>query len=187
MAAIPRSKDDGAAARKAEPTSRVLSAARLAAAQALYQVEMTGAAPETVLAEFLHHRQGAELGEEEGTAALDADLLTELLQGTVRERAAIDAAISALLPPDWPLQRIEKVMAALLRAAAYELVWRPSVPARVVISEYVDLAHAFYQGKEIGMVNGVLDRLARLQRPAEMEEAGPGEDRGRGGKNPGTG
>jgi len=164
MSASPDVKAGGS---KRNGASR-LSAARLAAVQALYQIDMTGTAPETVLTEFLIHRQGAELDEEGPVAAMDRSLVAELVCGTARERERIDQALRSLLVADWPLERIEKVMAAVLRAGAYELMERPGVPARVIISEYVDVAHAFFQGKEISMVNGVLDRLARTLRPGEM-------------------
>jgi N utilization substance protein B len=106
---------------------------------------------------------------EEGIAP-DEALFSELVRGVARERAALDRMIAEQLVDAWPLARIEKVMAATLRAGAFELTHRQEVPARVVINEYVDVAHAFVGGKEVGMVNGVLDRLAHILRRAEMGE-----------------
>ena len=103
------------------------------------------------------------------------ELFAELVRGVARAREELDRMLGEQLVADWPLARIEKVMAAVLRAGAYELMHRPDVPARVVINEYVDVAHAFFEGKEIGMVNGVLDRLARILRAAEMGEVDGGK------------
>ena len=150
---------------------RVLSSARLAAVQAIYQLDMTEASAEGVVEEFLRHRAGAAFDEGEEGIAPDSALFAELVGGVAREREALDRVIAAQLVEAWPLARIEKVMAATLRAGAFELMHRPEVPARVVINEYVDVAHAFVGDKEVGMVNGVLDRLARAVRGAEMGEA----------------
>lgn len=149
-----------------------LSSARLAAVQAIYQMEMTGVGADAVVGEFLLHRGGAELDESGRTAEADRALFVELVRGVAEHRAEIDRRIASLLVEDWPLERIEKVMAAILRAGAYELGHRPDVPARVAISEYVDVADAFLAKREVGMVNGVLDGLARLLREAEMGTPG---------------
>jgi len=167
----PRDSDDAAA------NARALSAARLAAVQAIYQMEMGGTSPDTVIAEFVHVRGGAELDEGdlaagEGRYEADRALLGELVKGVAAHRAELDGLISALLVEGWPIERIEKVMVAILRAGAFELLYRPAVPARVVINEYVDLAHAFFDAKEAGMVNGVLDRMARNLRAPEMDGDG---------------
>ncbi len=145
-----------------------LSAARLAAVQALYQVEMTGASAESVLAEFLAHRLDEEV---DGLclAAADRRLLDELLRGTVAERDALDDMLAAVLDENWPVERLEILLRIVMRAGAFELSRRPEVPARVVVAEYVDLAGAFFGGKEPGLVNGVLDRLARTLRPEAFE------------------
>lgn len=157
--------------------TRALSAARLAAVQAIYQMEMGGTEADTVIAEFVQVRGGAELdmdnrGGGEARTLADPALLGELVHGVADHRAELDGMISALLVAGWPIERIEKVMVAILRAGAFELVHRPKVPARVVINEYVDVAHAFFDAKEAGMVNGVLDRLARNARAAEMDRDG---------------
>jgi N utilization substance protein B len=157
--------------------SRVLSSARLAAVQAIYQLDMAGGSAEAVVAEFLRHRGGAEFDDDGNAIETDEALFAELVRGVTSEREALDAMVGSLLVEGWPLARIERVMAAILRAGAYELKWRPTVPARVVINEYVDVAHAFFGGREVGMVNGVLDRLARVLRQTEMEQVGDGPER----------
>ena len=163
-----------AAGRTGKPAGSGLrrSAARLAAVQALYQIEMTGAPSETVIGEFLDHR----LKEEVDGVRLDgADrrMLRDLVAGIAREATMLDDMLSAVLEDDWPVERLETLLRLVLRAGAYELSERPDVPPRVVIAEYVDLADAFFGGKEPGLVNGVLDRLARSLRP-EIFAAGHG-------------
>jgi len=147
----------------AEATRR-RTAARLAAVQALYQIEVTGASPANTVVEFVKHRLGTQAeGEDFGPA--DDALFADLVEGTCARRQELDRHIAAALTPDWPLERLEIILRAILRAGAYELLARPEVPARVAISEYLDIAHAFFAGKEPGLVNGVLDRLARTLRP----------------------
>ena len=172
MAGIPKS---GEGSGLAADRRRGLSSARLAAVQAIYQLDMAGGTAEQVVPEFLRHRGGAAFDEGEEGVAADHALFADLVGGVARERATLDGLIGKHLAEAWPLQRLEKVMAATLRAGAYELMRRPEVPARVVINEYVDVAHAFLGEREVGMVNGVLDRLARVLRGAEMGEAGGGE------------
>jgi N utilization substance protein B len=181
------SSDNVAGPGSAQAGGRALSSARLAAVQAIYQMEMTGVSADTVVMEFIQHRGGAELGEEEHAVAPDRVLFAELVRGVAAEREALDRAVASLLVAEWPLERIEKVMAAILRAGAFELMHRPTVPARVVINEYVDVAHAFFAGKEPGMVNGVLDRLARILRETEMESAGKTGETPGGRRKAGTG
>jgi N utilization substance protein B len=147
----------------AEPGRR-RTAARLAAVQALYQIEVTGASPANAVGEFLKHQLGVQ-GEGENFGAADEDLFADLVEGTCARREELDRHIAAALTPDWPLERLEIILRAILRAGAYELLARPAVPARVAISEYLDIAHAFFAGKEPGLINGVLDRLARTLRP----------------------
>jgi len=152
---------------------RKRTVARLAAVQALYQIDLSDAKPETVIAEFVTHRLGREVdGQNYGEA--DAALFADIVRGTAARRDDLDRAISDILTPDWPLARLEMVLRAILRAGTYELLARPDVPARVAISEYLDVAHAFYAGKEPGLVNGVLDRLAHRLRPADLDEGGDG-------------
>jgi transcription antitermination protein NusB len=158
----------------AEPGRR-RTAARLAAVQALYQMEVSGASAANVVMEFIRHRLGHE-GEGESFGAADEGLFADLVEGASARRGELDQQIAAVLTPDWPLERLEIILRAILRAGAYELLARPEVPVRVAISEYIDIAHAFFAGKEPGLVNGVLDRLARTLRPAGLREEEGGND-----------
>jgi len=149
------------------PAAGKRSLARLAAVQALYQIDLGGADPAEVIAEFAAHRLGREI---EGDRYGDADraFFATLVNGARERGAEIDAALAAALPMDWPLERLERVLRAILRAGAFELLALHDVPAPVVINEYLEIAHAFFGGKEPGMVNGVLDRLARTLRSEEL-------------------
>ncbi len=136
------------------------SAARLAAVQALYQMELAQTDVGEVLAQFSTRTAGGNF--EEGNVG-DADFshLKNIVEGVVREQRAIDTKINESLAPGWSLERLESILRAILRAGAFELLFRDDIPGRAVISEYVDVAHAFYDGDQPGFVNGVLDRLAR--------------------------
>ncbi len=112
-----------------------------------------------VLSQF-SSQEGLKLDETENAAA-DVGHLKNIVEGTVREQRTIDSQISRHLNPSWPLERLDSVLRAILRAGAYELMFRHDVPARTAIDEYVNVAHAFYEGDEPGFVNGVLDKLAR--------------------------
>ena len=147
------------------------SAARLAAVQALYQIEMSGADPEDVTVEFVQHRLGGSARDATLPEA-DQGLFAELVQGACARQAEVDTRISHALANGWTLGRLELLLRVVLRAGAFELMGRPDVPARVVIDEYVEVAHAFFERGEPGLVNGVLDSLAREIRPAEF--AAPG-------------
>lgn len=142
-------------------------AARLAAVQALYQIAMTGGPAERVVREFLDERLKEEV---DGLSLAEADrrLFTRLVPGAMRVAETSDDMLAGVLPEDWPLDRIETLLVALFRAALYELAEEPETPAKVVITQYVDIAHAFFGGKEPGFVNGLLDRLARDLRPEEL-------------------
>jgi N utilization substance protein B len=149
------------------PAAGKRSLARLAAVQALYQIDLGGADPTEVIDEFAAHRLGREIdGDRYGDA--DRAFFAKLVNGTRDRGAEIDSAIAAVLPADWPLERLERVLRAILRAGAFELLALGDVPARVVINEYLEIAHAFFGGKEPAMVNGVLDRLARTFRGDEL-------------------
>ncbi|WP_374763815.1 transcription antitermination factor NusB [Yunchengibacter salinarum] len=137
------------------------SAARLAAVQALYQLEMDpDLKPTTAIQEYISHRLGAEIEGEQYVEA-DSDLFRDIVEGAWGRRAEIDPLLSDTLSADWPLDRLERLIRAVLRAGAYELLARPDVPTAVVITEYVDVAHAFVERAEARFVNGVLDRIAR--------------------------
>ena len=142
-------------------------AARLAAVQALYQMDLAGSGLDEVLAEFEKHWLG---GEVEGAQYLPAEaaFFRDIVSGVVREQRALDPQIDDALARTWPLKRIETVLRAALRAGLYELSHRRDVPARVVVSEYADVAAAFVERDETGMVNAVLDQLARQLRAAEF-------------------
>jgi transcription antitermination protein NusB len=148
--------------------SRRRSVARLVAVQALYQLELNrGADAEAVVREFARHRFGHEIdGDRYGEA--DPALFSDVVHGVTADLEQLDTTISAALTEEWPLQRLDTVLRAILRAGAYELVHRRDVPPRVAISEYTAVAHAFFSGKEPGLANGVLDKLGRTLRAAEM-------------------
>ena len=139
------------------------SAARLAAVQALYQQEMEGTPVAPLLHEFHHHRLGATI---DGVEYADAEVafFDDLVKGVDARREEIDALISDNLAADWSLARLDKPMRQILRAGAYELVARADVPTGSVISEYVDVAKAFYDKRETGFVNGLLDAVAKAVR-----------------------
>ncbi len=139
-----------AAPARAEVSRR--RAARLAAVQAIYQIDLTGAEAASVLTEFRHHRLGG---------GADRGLFEDLVQGTWGRCREIDRTLSGALVESWPLQRLDRTLRSIMRVGVYELSAHEAVPAPVVINEYVDLAHAFFGGKEPGMVNAVLDRLAQ--------------------------
>jgi len=146
-------------------------AARLAAVQALYQMDIAGTGLNDILAEFESHWIGREV---EGNQYLPAEaaFFRDVVGGVVREQRTLDPLIDAVLEQSWPLKRIETILRAILRAGAYELDHRRDVPARVVVSEYVDVAHAFVDREETGMANAVLDAIARKLRGTEFEKAG---------------
>ena len=145
------------------------TAARIAAVQALYQIEMSGTPAADVIAEFRDHR----LKEPEQQPAPDVNLFASLTAAASVRRSDIDRLISGALASGWAIERLDSVMRALLRAGVCELLEFADVPARVVIDQYLDVAHACLAEKEIGFVNGVLDRLARELRPQELGAAGP--------------
>src|SRR5476649_2152431 len=142
-------------------------AARLAAVQALYQMDIAGAGINDIFAEFESHWLG---GEVEGDKYLPAEaaFFKDVVAGVVRDQAKLDPLIDDALSKGWPLKRIDAILRAVLRAGSYELEHRKDVPARVVVSEYVDVAHAFVDGDETGMVNAVLDQIARQFRAEEF-------------------
>ena len=139
----------------------------MAAVQALYQIEHSGASPDIVVEEFLRFRLGASFDTENEVAPQKAEF-TEIVRGASGRISAIDETISAALSNKWTFDRLEFILRAVLRAGIYELEAAPGTPARVVISEYVDVAHAFYEGQEPRMVNGILDRVARSVRGEEF-------------------
>ena len=158
------------------------SGARLAVVQALYEMDISGKGVLDALAEFEAFWIGQEV---DGIVHPEAEtaFFRDLLRGTVEEQRAIDPKLDQALAQGWPLRRIEIVLRAILRAGAYELMFRRDVPVAAAISSYVDVAHSFYTADEPGLVNAVLDRLAREVRPGEVR-AGKGAGKG---KRPGQG
>ena len=148
--------------------SRSRSAARLAAVQALYQQEMEGTPTARQLKEFHDHRLGATIEDAQYHAA-ERDFFDDIVTGTHARRAEIDGLISQRLAEGWTLERLDRPMRALLRAGAYELIARPDVPVASVITEYVDVAHAFFDKRESGFVNGLLDAIAKEARQTSPE------------------
>ncbi|QNA86249.1 transcription antitermination factor NusB [Sphingomonas sp. So64.6b] len=146
------------------PRSKARSAARLAAAQALYQHEMEGTKIPQLLHEFHQHRLGATIEDAEYAEA-DVDFFDDVVKGTHARLEEIDLAIAAKLAKGWSMARLDKSMRAILRAGTYELMARVDVPAPTVITEYVDVAHAFFDKREAGFVNGLLDAIAKDVRP----------------------
>lgn len=142
-------------------------AARLAAVQALYQMDLSGTTLPVVLAEFVSYRLGKEV---DGDLYRNADpaFFRDIVTGVVRDQEKLDPIVHTTLTGDWPLARLDVTLRAILRAGTFELSNRPDVPARVVIAEYVDVATAFFEDEVPGMVNGVLDALGRRLRPAEF-------------------
>ena len=142
-------------------------AARLAAVQALYQMDLAGAGLNEILSQFESHWLGREV---EGAQYLpvEAAFFRDIVSGVVREQIRLDPLIDEALAKSWPLKRIEAILRATLRAGCYELDHRRDVPARVVVSEYADVVAAFVERDETGMVNAVLDQLARQLRGGEF-------------------
>ena len=159
------------------PTTRPRTASRVAAVQALFQSEQAGEPAEAVIQQFVRHRLG-ELpgpehlgggGFEEGRVPdAHVPLFQEIVRTAVLEQDRVDALIAAALPAEWPMTRLDPVLRALVRAAGAELTLADGPPARVVINEYLDVAHGFFTGDEPRMVNGLLDRLARELRPNDF-------------------
>jgi transcription antitermination protein NusB len=136
------------------------TSARLAAVQALYQMELAGGGAEEVAEEFVAHRFP--------DTETDAEFFKTVVEGVPPHQSEIDKAIAACLSENWTLARVDSILRAILRAAVYELVARRDVPAKVVIDEYVGIAHDFFAGDEPGFVNAALDRMARRKRAREF-------------------
>ena len=147
--------------------SKSRAAARLAAVQALYQHEMEGTRLVQLLDEFHMHRLGGEIDPDLDNAQYaeaEVAFFDDVVKGTLARRGEIDALLSGKLAEGWKLDRLDKTMLQVLRAGAYELLARPDVPTGSAISEYVDVAHAFFEPREAKFVNGVLDAVARTVR-----------------------
>ena len=143
--------------------SRARSAARLAAVQALYQQEMEGTPMAVLLHEFHQHRLGATI-EDNTFADAEVDFFNDVVKGVDARREEVDALITANLAEGWSLDRLDRPLRQILRAGTYELIARADISKGSIISEYLDVAHAFYDRKEKGFVNGVLDAIAKTAR-----------------------
>ena len=159
--------EDRKPARLSDRKANRRGAARLAAVQALYQMDIAGAGLNDVFAEFESHWLGNEVEGEKYLPA-EAAFFRDVVSGVVRDQARLDPLIDEALSKGWPLKRIDAILRAVLRAGSYELEHRKDVPGRVVVSEYVDVAHAFVEKDETGMVNAVLDQIARQFRADEF-------------------
>ena len=148
--------------------SEARHAARLASVQALYQMDMAGTDLTNVIDEFTTYRFNQDHGEY-GAQRPDATFFAELLRGVIRLQRDIDPVVDQQLAVGWRLVRVDSIVRAILRAAVFELIERHDVPARVVINEYINVAHAFFDDDEPKVVNGVLDRLARQYRAEEFD------------------
>jgi N utilization substance protein B len=143
------------------------SAARMAAVQGLYQMDLAQTDLSAVIDEFKRHRF-ANAESEDAIAGADPTFFAELLRGVVRRQLEIDPIVDQQLAEGWRLYRVDSILRAILRAGVFELMERPDVPARVVINEYIDVSRAFFAEDEPRVVNGVLDRLARRLRVGEF-------------------
>ena len=143
--------------------SQARSAARLAAVQALYQIDMEGTPLASLLDEFHRHRLGAEI-EGDQYAQAEVAFFDDVVKGVDARRDEIDELLSGRLAEGWRLERLDKTMLQILRAGAWELLARTDIPTATVISEYVDVAHAFFEAREAKFVNGVLDAVAKAVR-----------------------
>lgn len=148
------------------PRSQARSAARLGAVQALYQLEMEGTPTARLLDEFHQHRLGKTIEDTEFAAA-DVAFFDDVVRGVEARRSEIDERIASHLAQGWALARLDRTMLQILRAGTYELLARPDVPKAAAISEYVDVAKAFFEDREAKFVNGVLDAVARDIAPAD--------------------
>jgi N utilization substance protein B len=171
MAEIKRPLDRKPPAKPGDRKANRRGAARLAAVQALYQMDIGGAGINDIFAEFESHWLGNEVEGEQYLPAEQA-FFQDIVAGVVRDQGKLDPLIDEALSNGWPLARIDAILRAVMRAGAYELEHRKDIPARVVVSEYVDVAHAFVEKDETGMVNAVLDQIARQFRAEEFARAG---------------
>lgn len=151
--------------RRAKPSER--TAARLGAVQALYQMDIAGSDIAETIDQFSTRAKGENFDDGQCGDA-DFKFLQEVVTGAVREQPAIDPVIDAILDQSWPLHRLDATVRAILRAAAYEIMFMERVPTRVAISEYLDVAGAFFGEEEPRLINGVLNTLARARRPGEF-------------------
>ena len=149
------------------PTVR-RSSARLAAVQALYQIAVVGTDAETVLGEFVRFRLDTDLDGDRFVSP-DKPLFARIVRGAVNRRNDIDPLVESALDPPWTVERLEVLLRVVLQAGCWELLENADTSPAIIITDYVDVAHAFFGGREPGMVNAVLDRVARQLRTEELE------------------
>lgn len=167
MTDTPEIHDDDAPEIIQSPLPVRRRAARLAAVQALYQMDMSGEGDKPVIRQFQDHRFGHR--DEVGKIEADEEFFSDIVEGVVAHQADIDAAITNHLSAKWSLKRLDSTLRAIMRAGSYEVLRRPDVPALVIIDEYVSIASDFFDGgKEPGFVNGALEKLAKHTRKAEF-------------------
>lgn len=157
----------------ANVSSAARHAARMAAVQALYQMELTSGDAEEVAREFIEHRFGGDTGP---VSAPDEEFFSAILNGVPQHQVEIDRSVARCLSADWKLERIDSILRAILRAATFEFISRKDVPAKVVIDEYVEISHAFFSADEPAFVNAVLDKLAHRKRAPEFGEPVPDDE-----------
>ncbi len=148
------------------PHSKLRRAARLAAVQALYQMDVGEVSSQTVITEFQNHHFG--MAEESGYVEADEEFFEDLIQGVIKFQDDIDQEISNHLSKNWRLARLDKTLRSIMRAGVYELSRRPDVPALVVIDQYVSITIDFFDDKETGFVNGIMEKIAKKIRRAEF-------------------
>jgi N utilization substance protein B len=168
MVDAPQEKTNSGAVRR--------SVSRLAAVQGLYQVAVGGAGPEEVITQFLTGRPDWMGRDHPGIAKMDQGLFCDIVRGVARDREGIDTLIEGVLSKGRTVERLEVLLRLILEAGTWELTSRADVPARVVLSEYLGIADAFFEGDQPGLVNAVLDRLAHNLRDVEMGAARPAKN-----------
>ena len=154
-------------AKKHKWSARPRTAARLAAVQALYQMKMTGAAPTDIIEEFVHFRLLA-TEENHGLGTPDTQLFRDLTSGTASNLSNIDQLIASALSKAGSLDKLETTLQAILQVGVFELISPLETPTEVVINEYVDLTHAFFEKQTVGLVNGVLDKVALIRKKKNL-------------------
>ena len=154
------------------PHAKLRRAARTAAVQALYQLDMGDEITGTVIKQFTEHRFGQE--DEKDFVSVDEEFFKDIVEGVVKYQDDIDKSIADKLSEKWTLKRLDLTLRAILRAAGYEIQRRPDVPALVIIDQYVSISSDFFEGKEPGFVNGALDKMAKEARKAEFGLVGHG-------------
>jgi len=160
------------AAKPSKPPQRGRTFARIAAVQALFQADQTGDPLDLVIDQFIRHRLNQPAGEaidEDRLPDADIALFARIVRAAAASAQRLDVLIAEALPADWPLSRLDAVLRSLLRAGAAELADPEGPPPRVIINEYLDVAHGFFSGDEAKLVNGLLDRLAHQLRATEFE------------------